>query len=148
MRAYLPCAILAVYCVASWQPALAQRVLIDPGANYQGFVFGTRNKAEVVIYAGVHDIDGKVAVCGLVFFGDNVSNQLRFGEQQLSRQVQYSLNGARLRVDTSRFKRYETELDALVGKAGCSVTEQPWQKAYAKMPLQMDTAGGTTYFRE
>lgn len=143
---------LAAFVFVAAQPAPAQPILVEADANFVPFAFGNpvSKKVDLAIFADARDIGGKVAVCGLVFFGDNVTNTLRHaGEAQLTRQVQYSLNGERLNFSADSFRRYKNEAEALAeNKAGCVVTRKPWQKAYDKMPIKMRVAGGTTYYRD
>lgn len=126
-------------------PVFAEAILVKPDSSFQAIAFGKGKKLDLAIYAGVREIDGKVAVCGLVFFGDKTTNSLRQGEPQITRKLKYSLGGIKLNPQTSNFKRYKTEAEALAGKAGCSVTSQPWQKAFAKTLLKLEIVGRASF---
>lgn len=137
--------LMAAVFYMTCQPAIAQEILVKPDASFQAIAFSNTSKLGMAIYAGVREIDGRVAVCGLVFFGEKISNSLRQGEPQITRKLKYILGGVRLHPQTSQFKRYKTEAEGLAGKAGCSVTNEPWQKAFAKTLLKMETVGGASY---
>jgi hypothetical protein len=94
------------------------------------------DKPELAFYSGVHEVNGRLAICGLVVIDTN-DNSLKRAEKQIARQIRYRLGNEDLIVQTASFKRYSSEADARAGTAGCSVLKRPWNPAYAALPYEM-----------
>ena len=126
-------------------PALASPPEVKPRADYQGVVIGSDpENPELAFYSGVHQVNGKLAICGLIIITTK-DNSLARGERQIARQLSYRLGGEDLFVQSDSFKRYKSEAEAFAGTAGCSVFKRrPWQPAYATLPYEM-SGGRVTY---
>ncbi len=110
---------------------------VVPHADYQGVIFGSDpGKPELAVYSGIHEVNGKLAVCGIVVI-DTKDNSLKRAEKQIARQLTYRFGGEDLSVQTAAFKRYESPEAADAGLAGCWVSRRDWQPAFATMPYEM-----------
>jgi hypothetical protein len=139
MRTIHNIAVAAAVSLIAVLPATAGIKQVRPTDNYSLFGFGERHlKPDFIVVAGVENIGGHVAVCGLVFFTPIGSQAVSY-EPFITQKLKFSIGGTRLRVQTGAFRRYKTEELALAGTAGCSVTSVPWQPAYQTLPLEMNS---------
>ena len=139
---YLGCVLAGVLSIV---PSLvaAEAPEVKLGQNYVGLSVDVKTVRGVVfVIADAREISGTAAVCGLVFF-DKPTSTLKTMESQITKKLEFSLAGTRLTVNTSVFKRFETEADATAGKARCSVTTTPWKASFGKAKLAMNLPRGT-----
>jgi hypothetical protein len=130
-------AIAALLAVS--HPATAEPLRIKLEDNFSVLAFGERQlEADFVIVAGAREHDGKVAVCGLVFFTPS-GGLARSFERKITRKVDFSIGDTKLLVQTDAFRRFRSEADAVEGTAGCAVTQQKWSPSYATIPLTMES---------
>jgi hypothetical protein len=119
---------------------------VAPGQDFQGIGFSLSSSGEVVIFAGVRNIGGKVAVCGIVWYEKKATATTRSIEAKFTEKVRFSIAGKGLSVATRLFKRYESKEAAQTGNvARCSVTTTPWKDAYGTAELQMKLGAVTVY---
>jgi hypothetical protein len=135
----------ATAAVAVFLPnlAFAGSPEVKPGEDFQGISYSMSTSGQVVIYAGLRNVDGKLAVCGLVFFEKKATATTRTSEKDVTDKIHFRIAGKSIRVTPRSFKRYLTEAEANGGNAGCSVTTKVWQDAYSKAELTMDLGDGT-----
>lgn len=125
--------------IAASTPASAETIRMELDDNVSVFAFGERKTApDFVIVAGAREVEGRVAVCGLVFF-TSAGEHARSYERKVTRKVKFSIGGARLLVQTDSFRRFDSEAEAVDGTAGCAVTNAPWSSSYATVPLEMES---------
>jgi hypothetical protein len=125
--------------VANSAPATAETIRIKLDDNVSVFAFGERKmEPDFVIVAGAREHEGKVAVCGQVFFTPS-GDLVRPYERKITRKVKFSIGGTKLLVQTDVFRRFATEAAATDGTAGCAVTRTPWSSSYAALPLEMES---------
>ncbi len=110
---------------------------VDPANDFAGISYGITSSGKAVVFAGVREIGGKVAVCGIVFF-EKATGTTKSIEPDFTQQISFSISGKSLRVQTSLFSRFPSEAEAIKGKARCSVTNRAWDPGYAKTKLKMD----------
>lgn len=124
--------------------ALAGGTEVKPSNDFQGISYSITTSGNVVVFAGVRDISGKVAVCGLVFFEKATSSTMAI-EPKFTEKVRFSIAGKGLSVSSRAFKRYKSEAEAFAGNARCAVTTTPWKEAYGKAKLAMKLSAETVY---
>lgn len=136
-------AIMTALALTVFAPqAVAGAPEVKPGADFQGIGIDLSSiGGTIVVYAGVREISAKVAVCGMVFF-DKPTGTAKAIEPKVTSKLIFKLAGKRLNVQTSAFRRYPTEAEALAGKARCFVTGTPWATAYAKTTLSIELERG------
>lgn len=123
--------------------AVAGAAEVAPGRDFQAIGIELSSiGGTIVVYAGVREISAKVAVCGLVFF-EKPTGTARAIEPKVTSKLIFKLAGKRLNVQTSAFRRYPSEAEALAGKARCFVTGTAWAAAYAKTPLSIELERGS-----
>jgi hypothetical protein len=103
----------------------AQRIKVAPNKGYLAIVSQPSSGGSYVMAAGLHEINGKAAVCGLVWF-DTKSNTTKQIEPEFTKQKRFAVDGKVLGVTTSAFIRYDTEAEAKKGMAGCSLSNRKW----------------------
>lgn len=96
-----------------------------------------------MIYAGIRNMNGKLAVCGLVFFEKMANATTRSAEKDITDELRVKVGGTAEKVTTRSFKRYLTEEEAKGKTAGCSVTGTSWQDGYGKVKLSKGLCAGT-----
>jgi hypothetical protein len=116
--------------------AAAKAPEVDPANDFAGISYGVSSSGKIVVFAGVREIGGKVAVCGLVFF-EKATGTTKGIEPDFTQQIAFSIGGQSLRVQTSLFSRFPSEAEAVKGKARCSATNRAWNAGYAKAKLKM-----------
>lgn len=112
--------------------------------NFVGVGYSISSSGSVVVYAGVREIGGKVAVCGMVWY-EKATSTTRSIEAKFTEKMRFKIAGKGLTVSTRAFNRFKSESDAQAGKARCSVTTTPWQPAYGKAKLEMKLGNVTVY---
>jgi hypothetical protein len=129
-------------CAAS--TAVAQPILMPYREGYSVQGFGdSKSHPDFLIFAGVEQIGGHLAICGAVVFDPKGSHAKSY-ERKGTRKVKFILAGQRIPVNTDTFRRYASvEAADADGRVGCSLTTIPWQPAFAKTPLEI-TAGPIT----
>lgn len=115
---------------------------VKPSKDFQGIGYSITSSGNVVIFAGVRAIEGKVAVCGLVYF-EKATSTTKAVEPQFTEKVRFSIGGKGLSVSTRAFKRYKTEAEAYAGNARCAITTTAWNDAYGKAKLSMELGSVT-----
>jgi hypothetical protein len=118
--------------------AAAQPVLMPYRDGYTVHGFGDSNThPDYVLFAGVEQIGGNLAVCGAVVFDPKGSHAKSY-ERKATRKVKFILGGQRIPVNTDTFRRYASiESAEADGRVGCSLTTIPWQPAFARTPLEI-----------
>ena len=119
---------------------LAKTPEVDPASDFAGISYGVSSSGKIIVFAGVREIGGKVAVCGMVFF-EKATSTTKSIEPDFTQQMSFCIGGQSLRVQTSRFSRFPSEAEAMKGKARCSVTNRAWKPTYAKTELKMGLSG-------
>lgn len=119
---------------------------VKPGSDFQGISYSMSTSGQVVVYAGLRNIKGKLAVCGLVFFEKKANATTRAAERQITDNIRFGIAGKSIKVTPRSFTRYVTEKEADGGTAGCSVTAKTWQDAYSKAKLTMELSAGSFRF--
>jgi hypothetical protein len=123
--------------------AVAGAPEVKLSANYVGMSVDVKTVRGVVfVIADAREISGKVAVCGLVFF-EKPTATLKVMESQITKKLDFSLAGTKLIVNTSVFKRFDTEADATAGNARCWVSTTAWKASFGKAKLAMNLPRGT-----
>lgn len=117
---------------------------VKHASDFVGVGFSLTSSGEVVVYAGVREIGGKVAVCGLVWF-DKATATTRVIEPKFTEKISFKIDGKGLRVSTRLFNRFKTKEDATTGLARCSVTQTVWKASYGKAKLKMSLGNVTVY---
>jgi hypothetical protein len=143
--AVLGCVLAAALAVV---PCLASAAVpeVEPGQDFQGVGYSLSSSGDVVVYAGVRNIDGKVGVCGLVWYEGKATSSTKAVEAKFTEKMRFSIGGKGLSVSTRAFKRYESKEAAQAGNvARCSVTTTAWKEAYGKAKLQMKLGNVTIY---
>lgn len=137
---FLSCVVSFALSVA---PSLASAATpeVKPSADFLGLEVTIQPSGKIVAYVGKREIEGKVAVCGIVFVTGN-SSTARVIEPKITEKIRFEIAGQLLRVNTRAFKRYKSEADAMAGNAGCSVTTTPWSAAIGKAKLSVKLARG------
>lgn len=94
------------------------------GPDFEGLGISVTSGGQIVVFAGIRNIGGKVGVCGVVWFED-VTATTRSLERQFTEQVGFSIAGKPLSVSTGAFKRY-TDVDEAkdTGIARCATTRR------------------------
>ncbi len=118
--------------------AVAKPILIAPNDSFVGAGFGGGGKTiDFVVFAGLSKVDGKVAVCGLVWLESSNGSFVR-GEPQITRQLKYSVNGKKIPVQSAKFIRYPSKAEAVSAReAGCSVSRVAWDASFDKAKLEI-----------
>ena len=137
------CAIAAAICVCATF-AVAGGTEVKPSKDFQGLGYSITSSGNVVVFAGVREMAGKVAVCGFVFFEKATSSTIAI-EPRFTEKMRFSIAGKGLSVSTRAFKRYKTEAEAFAGNAHCAVTTTPWEAAYGNAKLSMKLSSETVY---
>lgn len=107
--------------------AQAERATATVHDGYQGMESRLSGGGSYVLYAGLHQIGDRAAVCGLIWYGDGAKATAKATERKLSAAVQYHVDGRPLTAYSNDFKRYDSEDEALAArKAGCTVTRTLW----------------------
>ena len=119
---------------------------VQPGRDFEGISYSMSTSGQVVVYAGLRNIKGKLAVCGLVFFEKKANATTRAAERQITDNIKFKIAGKSINVTPRSFTRYVTEQEADGGTAGCSVTTKAWQDAYSKAKLTMALSAGSFRF--
>lgn len=134
----------AAVAVAVLLPTLAIAGVpeVEPGNDFQGISYSISTSGVVVIYAGIRNVNGKLAVCGLVFFEKKANATTRSAEKGISENIRFKVGGTAVKVTTRSFKRYMTEEEARGKTAGCSVTGKAWQDGYGKAKLTLALSAG------
>lgn len=126
-------------CLLLAPPLLAADIEADPNSTWSGISFGNNGREEINVYAGVHEMGDKVAVCGVVV-NQARAGSLRLNESKVTRQVQFRISGQKLIVRTEQFNRFGSIEEAEAGKGGCFVTRTAWQPEFAKTELDLDAS--------
>ena len=116
--------LILALCLAA-NAAQAQKITATPHGDYQGVTFEMTSGGSLTVAAGLHQINGKVAVCGFVWF-ENATGTTRNIEHLMTRKVQYVLDGRVLGVTPQSFVRLDSVEEAKTSKAGCSVLRKDW----------------------
>jgi hypothetical protein len=116
---------------------------VKSGSDFKGISYSMSTSGLVVVYAGVRNVQGKLAICGVVFFEKRATATTRAAEKEVTDTIHFKVSGTTIRVSPRSFKRYMSEDEASAGNAGCSVTTKVWQDAYANAELTMDLSAGT-----
>lgn len=144
-KLHLICSLVAAL-IFSPVSAEARYPEVTPGNDFQGINVDMSSMGGViVVYAGVREISGNTAVCGVVFF-EKPNGTLKSIESKVTAKLLFSIAGKRLNVRTSAFKRYTTEDEARAGTARCWVTKTPWAVAYGKTALKIELERGSISF--
>ena len=124
--------------------ALAAAPEVKPGQDFVGIGYGLSSSGDVVVYAGVREIGGKVAVCGLVWY-EKATSSTRAVEAKFTEKMSFKIDGKGLSVNTRQFNRFKTKEEAQQGLARCSVTQTAWKASYGKAKLKMALGNVTIY---
>jgi hypothetical protein len=127
-------------------PAIAFAAVpeVKHAKDFVGIGYSLSSSGNVVVYAGVREIGGKVAVCGLVWY-EKATSSTRAIEAKFTEKVVFKIDGKGLSVNTRVFGRFKTEEEAFRGLARCSVTQTPWKANYANGKLKMTLGSVTIY---
>ena len=117
---------------------------VKPGKDFVGIGYSISTSGNVNVYAGVREIGGKVAVCGMVWY-EKATSSTRAIEAKFTEKMTFKIAGKGLTVSTRTFSRYKTEEEAAAGVARCSVTTTAWKSAYGKAKLTMNLSSVTIY---
>lgn len=126
--------------------AHAEKATAKANNSYQGMwgKFGSAGRYD--LYAGLHEINGKVAVCGLIYYSDDANNTTRLLEKKRSKHVQYIVDGKPLVIHAADFIRYDTEKEALASqKTGCTVTRKDWSSIKDPKSFKIGLPSGGTF---
>ena len=107
------------------QPALAQKITVQPNASYQGVENKIDAGGKYLLFAGLHEIGGKAAVCGLIYY-DTKSGSTKQLERKFSKQLQFHVDGKVLGASSESFSRYADKAEAKGKEAGCSISNRKW----------------------
>jgi hypothetical protein len=124
--------------------ALAAVPEVTPGKDFVGMGYSLSSAGNVIVYAGVREIEGKVAVCGMVWY-EKATSSTRAIEAKFTEKMSFKIAGKGLSVGTRSFNRFKTEDEAANGTARCSVTTTAWKPAYGKAKLDMKLGNVTVY---
>ena len=138
--ARLHCIAALLFLIPTVAPAAVPEV--TPGQDFAGYSYSLSSSGAVFVYAGVREIGGKVAVCGLVWY-EKATSSTRAIEAKFTEKMTFKIEGKGLTVTSRLFSRFKTKDDASRGKARCAVTQTAWKKSYAKAKLKM-TLGSVT----
>lgn len=120
-------ALLAALALAA--PAQAQRVTAKAHSDYQGMESRFQGGGGYVLYAGLHKIGSRAAVCGMIWYGQGARGTSKATEPKLSVKVQYQVDGRAILGYSNDFKRYDSESEAMASQVtGCTVTRTPWSE--------------------
>lgn len=144
MRLFSRCGALAAAFCLSANLAAAAGPEVKPSKDFQGVGYSISSSGSVVVFAGVREMSGKVAVCGFVFFEKATSSTVAI-EPKFTEKMRFSIAGKGLSVSTRAFKRYKTEAEAFAGNARCAITTTPWNPAFGKAKLSMKLGATTVY---
>lgn len=138
------CRVAAAVGVMMPSVALAAVPEVQPGRDFVGMGYSLSSSGNVIVYAGVREIGGKVAVCGMVWY-EKATSSTRTAEAKFTEKMTFKIGNKGLTVSTRTFNRFKTEEDAQSGKARCSVTTTPWKPEYSKVKLTMKLGQVTIY---
>lgn len=130
-------AAIAVSVILSSSAGNAGVPEVKPANDFEGVSYSVTSTGTVVVVAGLREIGGKVAVCGLVWFEKTVSNTTKVIEVKFTDKIKYAVGGKALQVNSRLFKRYPNAEEAKAGVARCSVTKVAWDKSYASAKLKV-----------
>ena len=132
-----PARLFSAICFAAVPfAAVAQAPTVHPSADFQGIEMNIGGGGKVITFAGARQIGDKLAICGLVFF-DGANGTAKALEGRFLEHMQFKMNGKAVHVQTALFNRFPDQTTAQKGLAACSVTNTPWDPAFAKMKLEM-----------
>jgi hypothetical protein len=123
-------------------PLQAQDAEVAPGQDFVGVAITIDTRSQIIVYAGLREVAGKVGVCGMIWF-ENATGTARQLERRATQKIRFSAAGQRLRVSTQDFNRFDNEEQALAGLAGCSASTTAWQAGFANQRLDMAMTSGT-----
>ena len=128
--------------------AHAEKATAQANNTYQGMwgKFGSAGRYD--LYAGLHQINGKVAVCGMIYYSEDANNTTKVLEKKRSKYVQYIVDGKPLVIHAADFIRYNTEKEALASqKTGCTVTRKDWStiKNPKSFKIGLPSSGSFSY---
>lgn len=129
-------------------PANAERATATIDNSYKGMESSFTTSSGYVLFAGLHKINDKIAVCGLIWYTDASNATSKQLEKSRSKYVQYHVDGKALIIHSADFKRYGSEDEAMASrKTGCTVTKRPWSqvKNPKSFELILPTGGNFTY---
>lgn len=145
IRAILTAAVFLSFATA----AQAQKVTAKANNSYQGMWGSFEGAGRYDLFAGLHEVNGKVAVCGLVYFSKGVNNTTKLLEKKQSKHVQYIVDGKPLVAQHTDFIRYASEDEAREAGfvTGCTVTGKDWSslKDPKSFKLGLPPRGRITY---
>lgn len=133
----------AALCLTT--PALAEIPTVKPGQDFIGIGYELTSSGKVEVYAAPRQVGDKLAICGLVFV-EKATNTTKALEGRFSEKIGFHLAGKSVRVQTGLFKRYYSKDDMASALAGCSVTQKPWDPAYAKGNFTMSLGNETVRY--
>jgi hypothetical protein len=137
----------AAMIVLAFAPvAQAEKATATANASYQGMwgSFGSAGRYD--LYAGLHEINGKVAVCGMIYYSDDANNTTRLLEKKRSKYVRYLVDGKPLVIHAADFLRYNSEKEALQSqKTGCTVTRKAWSTVKDPKSFKLGLPPGGTF---
>lgn len=131
-------------CLAG--PTLAEVPTTPLAQDFDGIGYRIDSGGEVQVFAAPRQVGDKLAVCGIVVFAGATATT-RAIERRFSERIAFKIAGQPLHVTTDLFKRYKSPAEAQAANtAGCSVSNLPWDKSYAKTRLDMKLAATTITF--
>ncbi len=131
-----------VACVPSLASAAVPEV--KPGPDFVGVGYSLSSSGNVIVYAGVREVGGKVAVCGMVWY-EKATSSTQAIEAKFTEKMSFKIGKKGLSVNSRAFNRFKTKEDAEAGLARCSVTTTAWRAEYAKAKLTMKLGSVTIY---
>jgi hypothetical protein len=132
--------------LVAFVPSLACAAVpeVKPGQDFVGIGYSLSSSGNVIVYAGIREIGGKVAVCGMVWY-EKATSSTRAIEAKFTEKMSFKIGKKGLTVSTRAFNRFKTKEDAQAGQARCSVTTTAWRAEYAKAKLTMKLGSVTIY---
>ena len=129
--------VFSILIYAAAGPAFSAVPEVKPGQDYVGVSYDITTLGTISVYAGARNVDGKVAVCGLVWYSNSIP-ATKIHEPEFTEKMTFTLAGKGLTVSSRIFNRYKSEAAAANGLARCAVTTSDWKPVYARSRLQMD----------
>lgn len=105
--------------------------------DFVGVNFDLSSGGRYTMFAAAREVNGKVAVCGMVWF-ENATGTSRATEPALTERIAFRVGGQGLTVNTRAFRRY-TDVAAAQAeqKARCAVTSTAWSQKFHGQRLRI-----------
>lgn len=120
----VPLAATAALCLVA-TTVNAERITVTPKNSYKAVENKPSTGGSIMVAAGLHEINGKAAVCGLVWFEGSSGTTIQL-EPKFTEKIRFAVDGKVLGVSSRAFIRYRSLAEAKAGQAGCSLSNRKW----------------------